>query len=192
MPQRIVWFVIRAYKKFPEARTATARPVTDKLRSDSLAALAAAALQSDRARASGPGPPRVTLRALPESLHHLSHSTYRNSPCSTLGTFHWVDSSRHRSSRALDYSYPVDRAGGSHRRERGDSACPGFSPTRMIYTSFSFSRKYPDSARASVRAFTSSLRPFNSAVRFWHLLWSSIVSDSILERRFFGQEANMA
>ena len=56
----------------------------------------------------------------------------------------------------------------------------------------SASRKYPDSAKASVRAFTSLLRRFNSAVRFWHLLWSSMNSDSILERLFFGHDANMA
>lgn len=185
-------FVIWPYKKFPQARTSTARPVTDKLRSDSLAALATSTLESDRSRASGPGPPCLALGALPKSLHHLNHPTYRNSVCSTLGTFHWVDISRHRSDRVRDNSCPVHRADDSQRRERGDSACPGFSPTRMIYTSSSSPRKYPDSAKASERAFTSLLRRFNSSVRFWHLLWSSMNSDSILERLFFGQDANMA
>jgi len=70
MPQRVMRFVIRPHKKFPLARTATARPVTDKLCSNSLAALATSTLQSDRARASRPGPPGLALRALPESLHH--------------------------------------------------------------------------------------------------------------------------
>jgi len=36
------------------------------------------------------------------------------------------------------------------------------------------------------------LRRFTCAVRSTHLLWSSSVSDSLLERSFFGQDENMA
>jgi len=36
------------------------------------------------------------------------------------------------------------------------------------------------------------LRRFTCAVRSIHRLWSSSVSDSLLERIFFGHEANMA
>ena len=82
MPQRVMRLVIRPHKKFPLARTATARPVTDKLRSNSLAALATSTLESDRARACGPGPPHLTLWALPESFHHVSSS----SKSSSVGT----------------------------------------------------------------------------------------------------------
>ena len=70
MPQRVMRLVIWPYKKFPLARSTTARPVTDKLCSNSLPAFATSTLESDRARASRPGPPRLALRALPESLHH--------------------------------------------------------------------------------------------------------------------------
>ena len=80
--RRIVGLVIRPHKKFPQARSTSPRPVTDELCSNSLAALTASALKSDRSRASRPGPPSLALWALPESFHHVSSS----SKSSSVGT----------------------------------------------------------------------------------------------------------
>ena len=82
MPQRVMGLVIWPYKKFPQARSTSPRPVTDELCSNSLAALTASALKSDRSRASRPGPPSLALWALPESFHHVSSS----SKSSSVGT----------------------------------------------------------------------------------------------------------